>query len=136
MKTLLTILAVAALAASVSAQSILPMDSTQRNLAQLDRRIQATAFYHTQTINAAAAQHAEVWGKSDGDIAAMLTAIGPEATAALIEHHRQGATALNAIAALLGITARAPVEPSREFSFDPQTGQATVVPLPQPPAEP
>ena len=133
MKTLLTLLAAALLAGTAHAQSLLPMDGTQRNLASLDRRIQATAYYHTLTINAAAAQHAEVWQKSDSDLAALLTAIGEPATMQLIESHRQGATALNAIAAMLGISARAPVEPSREFSF--VDGVAVVVPL-EPQAEP
>jgi len=131
MKTILTLLAAALFAVSAHAQSLLPMDSTARNLASLDRRIQATAYYHTLTIQAAAAQHSEVWSKSDSDLSAMLTAIGPTAAAQLIESHRQGATALNAIAEMLGISARAPVEPGREFSFDAQ-GQAVVVPLPEP----
>jgi hypothetical protein len=48
----------------------------------------------------------------------------------LVESHRQGATALNAIAEMLGISARAPVEPGREFSF--VDGVAVVVPLPEP----
>ena len=132
MKTLLTLLAAALVAVSAHAQSLLPMDSTQRNIASLDRRIQGTAYYLTLTINAAAAQHSDVWGKPDSELASLLTAIGEPATMQLIESHRQGATALNQLAAMLGISARAPVEPSREFSFDPQTGQATVVPLPEP----
>jgi hypothetical protein len=127
MKTILTILATALFAVSAHAQSLLPMDSTQRNLASLDRRIQGTAYYLTLTINAAAAQHSEVWQKSDSELASLLTAIGPEATAQLIEQHRQGATALNQLAAMLGISARAPVEPSREFSF--VNGQAVIVPI-------
>jgi hypothetical protein len=133
MKTLLTLLATALVAASAHAQSLLPMDSTQRNLASLDRRIQATAYYHTLTIQAAAAQHSEVWSKSDSELSALLTAIGEPATTQLIESHRQGAQALNAIAEMLGISARAPVEPGREFSF--VDGVAAVVPLPEPEAQ-
>jgi len=130
MKTTLAVIAAALFAVSAQAQ-LLPIDSTQRNLAALDRRIQGTAYYLTLTIQAASAQHGEVWGKPDSDLAAMLAAIGPEATAQLIESHRQGATALNQLAAMLGISARAPVEPSREFSFNAQ-GVAVVVPLPEP----
>jgi hypothetical protein len=130
MKLLLTLLAAALVAGTAHAQSLLPMDSTQRNLASLDRRIQGTAYYMTLTINAAAAQHSEVWGKSDSDLAALLTAIGEPATMQLIESHRQGAQALNAIAEMLGIAARAPVEPTREFSF--VDGVAVVTPRPEP----
>ena len=133
MKLALTLLATALVAASAHAQSLLPMDGTQRNLASLDRRIQGTAYYLTLTIQAAAAQHSEVWGKTDSELASLLTAIGEPATMQLIESHRQGATALNQLAAMLGISARAPVEPSREFSF--VDGQAVIVPLPEPQEE-
>jgi hypothetical protein len=126
MKALLTILAAALFAASAHAQ-LLPMSDTQRDLASLDRKIQGTAYYVSLAVQAAASQHSEVWSKDDASLASLLSAIGPEATAQLVEQHRQGATALNAIAAMLGISARAPVEPSREFSF--VNGVAVVVPI-------
>jgi len=134
MKHLLTILAAALVAGTAHAQSLLPMTDTQRDLASLDRKIQGTAYYVSLAVQAAASQHAEVWSKDDASLAALLSAIGPEATAQLVEQHRQGATALNAIAAMLGISARAPVDPSREFSFNAQ-GVAVVVPLPEPTPE-
>ena len=134
MKTLLTILTAAMLAVSAHAQSLIPMDPAQRKAAAVDRSVQGTAYYVGLAVEAASRQHSEVWGSDDATLAGLLTAFGPEVTAGLIEQHRQGATALNAIAEMLGISARAPVEPSREFSFN-ANGQATVVPLPQPEQE-
>jgi hypothetical protein len=134
MKTILTILASVAIAASAHAQSLIPMDTVQRKTAAVDRSVQGTAYYVGLAVQAAARQHAEVWGSSDEELAGLLTAFGPEVTAGLIEQHRQGATALNAIAEMLGISARAPVQPSREFSF--VDGVAVVVPLPEPETTP
>jgi hypothetical protein len=131
MKTILTLLACLALAVSAHAQSLIPMDSTQRKVAAVDRSVQGTAYYVSLAVHAAARQHSEVWASDDVTLASLLTLFGEQATMQLIEQHRQGATALNAIAAMLGISARAPVEPSREFSFNAQ-GQATVVPRPEP----
>jgi len=136
MKLALTlILAAALVAGNLNAQSLIPMDPVQRKAALVDRSVQGTAYYVQLAVEAASRQHAEVWGSSDSDLAGLLTLFGPELTAQLVEQHRQGATALNAAAALLGISARAPVEPSREFSFNAQ-GVAVVVPLPEPEPEP
>jgi hypothetical protein len=131
MKPILTILAFAAIAASVNAQSLLPMDSTQRNLAQLDRDITGASYYLGLYIQSLSRVHASVWGKPDVELAAMLTAVGPEGVAQLVALHAAAATAANSIAEAAGIAARAPVEPSREFSFNAQ-GVATVVPLAEP----
>lgn len=131
MKLALTIIAAALVAGSINAQSLLPMDGTQRNLAQLDRDIQAASWYLSQYIESLSRVHASVWGKSDEDLAAMLSAVGPQGVAQLVELHRQAATAANAIAAAAGVASRAPVEPGREYSFD-GNGVATVAPLPQP----
>jgi hypothetical protein len=131
MKTLLTILAAVALAATSQAQ-LLPMSDTQRNLAQLDRDISGASYYLGLYIQSLANVHASVWGQPDAELAAMLTAVGPEGVAQLVALHAAAATAANSIAEAAGIPARAPVDPSREFSFDPKTGQATVVPLPEP----
>lgn len=135
MKHILTILALAALAASALAQSIVPMDPVQRKAAAVDRSVEGTAYYVSLAVQAASRQHAEVWASDDATLAALLTLFGPTTTAQLVEQHRQGATALNAIAAMLGIPDRAPVEPAREFSFNAQ-GVATVVPLPTPAPDP
>jgi hypothetical protein len=131
MKTLAILIA---LAATASAQ-LLPLDNTQRNLAQLDRDIIGASYYLDLYIQSLSRVHASVWGKPDAELAEMLTAVGPEGVAQLVALHAAAATAANSIAEAAGIPARAPVEPTREFSFDPQTGQATVAPLPQPPAE-
>jgi hypothetical protein len=130
MKTILTLLATALVAASAHAQSLIPMDPAQRKAAAVDRSVQGTAYYVQLAVEAASRQHSEVWGSSDSDLAGLLTLFGPELTSQLIEQHRLGATALNAIAEMLGVSARAPVEPSREFSF--VNGQAVIVPLPEP----
>ena len=135
MKTLLALLAAALVAVSAHAQSLIPMDPAQRKAAAVDRGVQGTAYYVGLAVEAASRQHAEVWGSDDATLAALLTLFGPEVTAGLIEQHRQGAAALNAIADMLGISARAPVEPTREFSFNAQ-GVAVVVPLPEPTPEP
>jgi hypothetical protein len=132
MKTILTLLAAICVAGNLNAQSLLPMDSTQRNLAQLDRDISGASYYLGLYIQSLSRVHASVWGKPDAELAAMLTAVGPEGVAQLVALHAAAATAANSIAEAAGIPARAPVEPSREFSFDPQTGHATVVPLPEP----
>ena len=130
MKTLLTLLAAALFAASAHTQSLLPMDSTQRNLASLDRDISGASYYLSLYIASLAKVHASVWGKPDAELAAMLTAVTEPGAMQLIELHRQAATAANSIAAAAGVAARAPVEPSREFSF--VDGVAVVVPLPEP----
>jgi hypothetical protein len=129
MKPILTILAFAAIAASVNAQSLLPMDSTQRNLAQLDRDISGASYYLGLYIQSLSRVHASVWGKPDAELEAMLTAVGPEGVAQLVALHAAAATAANSIAEAAGVSARAPVEPSREFSFT--NGVAVVVPLPE-----
>ena len=133
MKTLLTLLAAALFAVSAHAQSLLPMDSTQRNLASLDRDISGASYYLGLYIQSLAKVHASVWGKSDAELEAMLTAVGPEGTAQLVALHAAAADAANQIAAAAGVSARAPVEPGREFSF--VNGVAVVVPL-EPQAEP
>jgi hypothetical protein len=129
-KPILTLLAAALVAGTAHAQSLIPMDPAQRKAAAVDRSVQGTAYYVQLAVEAASRQHSEVWASSDADLAGLLTLFGPELTAQLIEQHRQGATALNAIAQMLGIAARAPVEPTREFSF--VNGVAVVVPLPEP----
>jgi hypothetical protein len=133
MKTLLTLLAVALFAATAHAQSLLPMDSTARNLASLDRDISGASYYLGLYIQSLAKVHASVWGKPDDELAAMLTAVGEQGVGQLVELHRQAATAANAIAAAAGISARAPVEPGREFSF--VNGAAVVTPRPEPEAQ-
>jgi hypothetical protein len=134
MKPILTLLAAALLATNVNAQSLIPMDSTQRNLAQLDRDISGASYYLGLYIASLSRVHSSVWGKPDAELSAMLTAVGPEGVAQLVALHAAAATAANSIAAAAGISARAPVEPGREFSFDAQ-GQAVVVPLPEPTPE-
>jgi hypothetical protein len=135
MKTIPTLITALALAAQCNAQSLLPMSETQRNLAQLDRDISGASYYLSLYIDSLAKIHASVWGKPDAELAAMLTAVAPEGVAQLVALHAAAATAANQIAAAAGVSARAPVEPSREFSFDAQ-GVATVVPLPTPTPEP
>jgi len=130
MKLAHTILAAAFLAGNLNAQSLLPMDGTQRNLAQLDRDISGASYYLDLYIASLARVHASVWGKPDAELAAMLTAVGPDRVAQLVALHAAAATAANQIAEAAGVSARAPVEPTREFSFS--NGVASVVPLPEP----
>jgi hypothetical protein len=133
MKTILTILAALALAATVSAQ-LLPMSDTQRHLAQLDQEIQGAGSYLTLYIASLIRVHAAVWSKPDSELAAMLTAVGPEGVAQLVALHAAAATAANSIAEAAGVSARAPVEPTRAFIWDGTT--AVVTPLPAPTPEP
>jgi hypothetical protein len=134
MKLLLTILAAALFAVSAHAQ-LLPMSDAQRDLAQLDRDISGASYYLGLYIASLARVHASVWGQPDDELAAMLAAVGPEGVAQLVALHAAAATAANSIAEAAGVSARAPVEPTREFSFNAQ-GVAVVVPLPEPTPEP
>jgi hypothetical protein len=133
MKTILSILAALALAATVSAQ-LLPLSDTQRHLAQLDQEIQGAGSYLGLYIASLSRVHAAVWSKPDAELAAMLTAVGPEGVARLVALHAAAATAANSIAEAAGIGARAPVQPTRTFTWDGAT--AVVTPLPEPTPEP
>jgi hypothetical protein len=103
-KPILTILVAGLLLAGHAHAQLLPMNSTQRNLAQLDRDISGASYYLGLYIQSLSKVHASVWGKPDAELAEMLTAVGPEGVAQLVALHAAAATAANSIAEAAGVS--------------------------------
>jgi hypothetical protein len=132
MKPILTLIAVTALAASVQAQ-LVPQTQLQRDLSEVSKAAEASTYYgelFAQSLNRTAA----IWSLPDERLAALLTALGEANVTALLQLQAAQAAVINAGLEAAGSTARANVQPTREFAFT--NGVAVVVPLPEPTPEP
>lgn len=120
MKTrILAILAAVALAATSSAQSILPLTQLEQDLANINRAAQGTTYYGQLLVQALNNAHAAVWTLPDERLAAVLNKIGPANVVSLVELHSATAAALNQSLDAAGDTGpRAIVEPGRSFTWD------------------
>lgn len=119
MKTrLLIFLAGLVLSATCNAQ-LLPMPQVDRDLADISRAADGTAYYGQLLVQSLNSAHAAVWTLPDDRLAAVLNRLGPEAVTGLVELHAATATALNASLDAAGDAGpRALVSPGREFSWE------------------
>lgn len=134
MKPILTILACVTLASTATAQ-LVPMDSTSRDLSELDRSISGAQYYLALYVSALNRTHATVWSLPDDRLKAALEKVGPAGVAQLVELQIAAGTAANSLMDAAGMAGpRAATVPSREFSWSGNT--VTVTPLPVPVVEP
>lgn len=129
MKPILTILAVAAFAATTHAQQLVPLDQTSRDLAELDRNVQGASYYlslYIQSLNRIQA----FYSLQDERLEAALNKVGPEGVSRLVALQTAAAQGANAIAAAGGLDARAAEQPSRNWTW--VNGEVVLEPLPEP----
>ena len=132
MKHILTILAVAALAAEhLKAQSqLLPLTQEEQDLAQLNTSIQRSSYYLGLAVQAFNETH-WVWSLPDDRLERLLERLGPEHVAVLKGAQIGTAQALNAILdGAQSAQPRAIATPARTFSWD--GTNVVLVPVPQP----
>jgi hypothetical protein len=133
MKTLLTILAALALAASVNAQ-LIPTTQKEQDLQELSSNVNA-ALYYSQLWANSLNKIGSVWSLEDSRLEQVLETLGQERVTQLIALQQAQAQVLNAGFQAAGVSTRVQSEPTRRFSWASPTN-VVIVPLPTPTPEP
>jgi hypothetical protein len=114
----LILLAIVAIATTVNAQ-LVPQTQLESDLANISRAAQGTTWYGQLLVQSLNSAHAAVWNLPDDRLAAVLSHLGPQTVASLIQLQSATAMALNqSLDAAQDSGPRAIVSPSREFTWD------------------
>jgi hypothetical protein len=134
MKTILTLLVAAFLAANVNAQSLIPVTPEEAQVARLAQAAAATQYYTELAAQAFARLHGEIFIGDDETLRLTLNRLGPQQSEQLFGLYEASASGINQILAASGSGVRAPVERTRIWTWD---GTNVVVePVPAPAFEP
>ena len=130
----LILIATIAFAHTVNAQ-LVPQTQLEQDLSNISRAANGTTYYGQLLVQSLNAAHAAVWSLPDDRLSAVLTHLGPQTVAGLVQLQSATASALNqSLDAAQDAGPRAIVSPSREFTWD--GTNAVVVPLPTPTPSP
>jgi hypothetical protein len=133
MKTILTLLASLALAASASAQ-LIPTTQLQSDLSTFSSNVNG-ALYYSQLWAESLNRVQSVWSLPDDRLEAVLETFGQERVTLLLQLQAAQGQVLNAGFEAAGVSTRVQAEPTRQFSWDSPTN-VVIAPLPTPTPEP